>query len=61
MIIGVLLAVLVVQYVANMSNVDRFIDPITCEIYTQGAPGAVGKQYIGEFDQKCMDLKEMLP
>ncbi len=58
MLIGILLAVLVVQYVANEPDPDRLIDPATCEIYTQDAPGG-GSRYSGEFDQKCMEWKNL--
>lgn len=59
-IIAVLLAILVVQYVANTPDTDRLIDPTTCEVYSQKGPGG-GRVYLDEFDQKCLDLKNMLP
>ncbi len=61
MIIGVLLAILVVQYVANTSDgpATRLIDPATCQIY-EHSPGGV-KQYLDEFDQKCLDLRALAP
>ena len=59
-IIAVLLAILVVQYVANTPEADRLIDPTTCEIYSQEGPGG-GRIYLDEFDQKCLDLKNILP
>lgn len=62
MIIGILLAILVVQFVANSSDSNLLIDPSTCEIYTQSSPGgAVSKQYTGEFDEKCMQVRELAP
>ncbi|MDE0091544.1 MAG: hypothetical protein OXP12_09420 [Thaumarchaeota archaeon] len=61
MIIGVLLAILVVQYVANTSDgpASRLIDPATCQIY-EPIPGG-GKSYLDEFDQKCLDLRALAP
>ena len=59
-IIGVLLAVLVIQYVVDAPDSNMLIDPATCEIYTQDSYGSA-KQYTGEFDQKCMDLLRPSP
>ena len=58
-LIGILLVVLAVQIVNN-SSVERLIDPATCEIWTRGS-GPAERQYLGEFDQKCMDVKELSP
>ena len=57
-IIGVLAAILVVQYAADAPDPDRIIDPATCEIYSQQPGGA--KEYSGEFDQKCLDVRASL-
>ena len=58
-IIAVLLGILVVQYVVNVPEPDRLIDPTTCEIYSKGPDGT--RTYLDEFDQKCADLKNLLP
>ena len=60
-IIAILLAILIVQYVASpAANQSRLIDPMTCEIYLQVEPGGA-REYSGEFDQKCVDLRELAP
>lgn len=62
MIIGVLLAILVVQYVANTSDGPverRLIDPATCQIYEHDV-GDV-RRYLDEFDQKCLELRALAP
>lgn len=58
-LIGVLLVILVAQFAYNDSR-DRFVDPATCEIWERG-DGPAGRQYTGEFDQKCADLKALAP
>ena len=58
-LIGILLVILSAQIVSN-SSVDRLIDPSTCEIWVKG-PGPAERQYLGEFDQKCMDLRALAP
>ncbi len=56
-LIGILLVVLAVQTVSN-SSVEKFIDPSTCEIWIK-SPEPAGRQYLGEFDSKCLDLKNL--
>lgn len=61
MIIGILLAILVVQYVANTSDgpTTKLIDPATCQIYEHDLGG--DRRYLDEFDQKCLDLRALAP
>ena len=36
------------------------IDPSTCEIYIKDSQIG-GKQYLDEFDSKCLDIKNLIP
>ncbi len=56
-LIGILSVVLVIQLVLN--DTGRVIDTETCEIWVKDT--FLGRQYTGEFDQKCLDLKAALP
>ena len=56
-LIIVLLGVLAVQYLSNESN-GKFIDPETCEIYIKDSQ-INGKKYLGEYDEKCLDFKNL--
>lgn len=58
-LIGILLVILVVQIVNN-SSIEKFIDPSTCEIWIKSSE-PTGRQYLGEFDSKCLDLKSLNP
>jgi len=58
-LIGILLVILVVQAVNN-NSVEKLIDPSTCEIWIKSS-GPTGRQYLGEFDSKCLDLKNLSP
>ncbi|RNJ77148.1 MAG: hypothetical protein EB828_01490 [Nitrosopumilus sp. D6] len=55
-IIVVLVGILLVQFVANNPDVERFVDEETCEIYAVDSRVG-GKQYLDEFDPACMELK----
>ena len=59
MIIAVLLAILIVQFVSVDREDEKFIDPHTCEIYTMDSQ-ASPREYLGTFDPKCMEIKEQL-
>ena len=58
-LIGILLVILAVQIVNN-SSIEKFIDPATCEIWIK-SPEPTGRQYLGEFDSKCLDFKNLNP
>jgi hypothetical protein len=58
-LIIVLVGILILQYVSNdQSNV--LIDPQTCELYIKDSQIG-GKQYLDEFDSKCLTLKNLNP
>ena len=57
-LIIILLGVLVVQFIYNDSSGGKFIDPETCEIYIKD-PQIGGKQYLNEYDSKCLDFKNL--
>jgi len=50
----------VLQFVTNNQNSSMLIDPETCEIYIKDAQ-INGKQYLNEFDSKCLDMKNINP
>ena len=56
-LIIVLLGVLAVQYLSNESS-GKFIDPETCEIYIKDSQ-INSKKYLGEYDEKCLDFKNL--
>ena len=55
-----LLGVLVFQYVSNDVNSDKFVDSTTCEIWVKD-PETNMRQYLGEYDSKCLDFKNLNP
>ena len=59
-LILVLVGILVLQFVTNNQNSSMLIDPETCEIYIKDAQ-INGKQYLNEFDSKCLDMKNLNP
>jgi len=59
-LIIVLVGILVLQYVTNNQNSTMMIDPETCEIYIKDTQ-INGKQFLNEFDSKCLDLKNLNP
>ncbi len=58
-IIIALVAILALQATSN-SNVAQRIDSDTCEIYVMD-PRINARQYLDEFDSKCVELKNMNP
>ena len=55
-----LLGILVLQFVSNDPSGKKFIDPETCELYIKDSQ--IGsKQYLDEFDSKCLDFKNLNP
>jgi len=59
-LILVLVGILVLQFVTNNQNSSMLIDPETCEIYIKDAQ-INGKQYLNEFDSKCLEMKNINP
>ena len=59
-LIVVLLGILILQFVSNDSRGGKLIDPETCEIYIKDSQIG-GKQYLDEYDSKCLDFKNLNP
>ena len=59
-LILVLVGILVLQFVTNNQNSSMLIDPETCEIYIKDTQ-INGKQYLNEFDSKCLEMKNLNP
>ncbi len=59
-LIIVLVGILVLQVINNDSNNSKLIDPETCELYIKDLQ-INAKQYLGEYDQKCVDFKNLNP
>jgi hypothetical protein len=59
-LIIVLVGILVVQVMNNDSNNSKLIDPKTCELYIKDLQ-INPRQYLGEYDQKCVDFKNLNP
>ncbi len=59
-LIIVLVGILVLQVMNNDSNNSKLIDPETCELYVKDLQ-INAKQYLGEYDQKCVDFKNLNP
>ena len=56
-LIIVLIGILIMQFVSN-DNFTPMIDPETCELYTVDSQINV-KTYLDEFNQKCLDFKNL--
>ena len=56
-LIIVLIGILIMQFVSN-DNTTPLIDPETCELYTVDSQINV-KTYLDEFNQKCLDFKNL--
>ncbi len=59
-LIIVLVGILILQVMNNDSNNSKLIDPETCELYVKDLQ-INAKQYLGEYDQKCVDFKNLIP
>ncbi len=59
-LIIVLVGILILQVMNNDSNNSKLIDPETCELYVKDLQIS-DKQYLGEYDQKCVDFKNLNP
>ncbi len=56
-LIFVLVGILLLQFITNDNN-SPVIDPETCELYILDSQ-INGKQYLDEFDPKCLDFKNL--
>ena len=59
-LIVVLIGILILQVLNNDANNSKLIDPETCELYIKDVQ-INAKQYLGEYDQKCVDFKNLNP
>ena len=59
MIIIVLVGILSLQLVTNNNNPQQ-IDSETCELYIMDT-NINAKKYLNEFDEKCLDFKNLNP
>ena len=57
--IVVLVGILVLQFMNNENN-SKLIDPETCELYIKDLRISA-KQYLDEYDSKCLDFKNLNP
>jgi len=58
-LIVVLVGILVLQFMNNDNN-RKLIDPETCELYIKDLQ-INAKQYLDEYDSKCLDFKNLNP
>jgi hypothetical protein len=58
-VIIALVSILALQIMTN-DNTSTLIDSETCELYVKDSQ-INAKQYLGEFDQKCLDFKSLNP
>ncbi len=59
-LIVILLGILALQYFSNDTSGSKLIDPETCELYIKD-PQINSKQYLDEYDSKCLDFKNLNP
>lgn len=57
-VIIALVSILTLQVMTNNSNSRQTIDSETCELYIMDA-NINAKKYLNEFDQKCLDFKNL--
>ncbi len=58
-LIVVLVGILVLQFMNNENN-SKLIDPETCELYIKDLQISA-RQYLDEYDSKCLDFKNLNP
>ena len=58
-IMAILIVILVLQVTNNASDGTN-IDSQTCQLYIEDSQFG-GKKYLDEFDQKCLDFKNLNP
>jgi len=59
-VIIALVGILAVQVMSNSNNSNQMIDSETCELYVMDSQ-INAKQYLNEFNQKCLDFKNLNP
>ena len=59
-IIIVLVGILALQVMTNSNDSSKLIDAETCELYVMDSQ-INAKKYLNEFDQKCLDFKNLNP
>ena len=59
-IIIALVSILSLQVMTNSNNTSQMIDSQTCELYVIDNQ-INAKQYLNEFDEKCLDFKNLNP
>ena len=57
-VIIVLVSILALQVMTNNNNPHQLIDSETCELYIMDA-NINAKKYLNEFNQKCLDFKNL--
>ncbi|NQV38967.1 MAG: hypothetical protein HQ505_00240 [Nitrosopumilus sp.] len=57
-VIIVLVSILALQVITNNNNPRQLIDSETCELYIMDA-NINAKKYLNDFDQKCLDFKNL--
>jgi len=58
-LIIILVGILILQYVASEQNTGKLIDFETCELYINDSQTSI-KQYLNEYDSKCLEMKELI-
>jgi len=59
-IIIVLVSILALQVMTNSNDLSKLIDAETCELYVMDSQ-INAKKYLNEFNQKCLDFKNLNP
>ncbi len=59
-LIVILLGILILQFTSHDSSGSKFIDPETCELYIKDSQ-INSKQYLNEYDSKCLEFKNLNP
>ena len=57
-VIIILASILSLQVITNNNDSQQLIDSETCEVYIMDA-NINAKKYLNEFDQKCVDFKNL--
>ena len=57
-VIIALVSILALQVMTNSGNSQQLIDSETCELYIMDA-NINAKKYLNEFDEKCLDFKNL--
>ncbi len=54
-----LVGILILQYVTSEQNTSKLIDFETCELYIKDSQISI-KQYLDEYDSKCLEMKKLI-